>query len=344
VPIATGRETETEQSNVRQSGRHLNDLVSICIPTYKRPKLLAAALDSCLTQSYKRLEIVIGDDSPDTLTEGVAERYRTLRDWSVSYKRHAPALGQNANVNDLFSRANGDRLILLHDDDLLLAGAVADLATLWESYPDLVVAFGNQEVISSEGVHDPVATEALSREFFRAGNQGLISNSMRSALKQQMPNDGFMIRTDFARQVGYRSHESVGVNCDLDFSLRLGAALGNYQMYLVERTISQYRLSAQSISRTIVSRKSEHPRAARALLKTIESLPIPAELNAEKRYLIGRFIQGAVKSYATAGERRTALNLFMSREYSWARRLSRRGLYQLALIVNPSLDRLRKYE
>ena len=45
----------------------MKELITIVIPTYKRSEMLERAIDSCLKQSYKNIEIIIVDDNnPDT--------------------------------------------------------------------------------------------------------------------------------------------------------------------------------------------------------------------------------------------------------------------------------------
>src|ERR1700761_5759568 len=116
-------------------------LISICIPTYQRPDLLAEALESCFAQTYTQFEIVIGDDSQDVDTERLVAGYEIAYPGRIRYERHIPSLGQNRNVNDLFARARGSRLLLLHDDDRLLPDALRSLAKLWEDLPTLDAAF-----------------------------------------------------------------------------------------------------------------------------------------------------------------------------------------------------------
>ena len=42
-------------------------LVSIIIPTYKRPDTLERAINSVLNQTYKNIEVIVVDDNnPDT--------------------------------------------------------------------------------------------------------------------------------------------------------------------------------------------------------------------------------------------------------------------------------------
>ncbi len=305
--------------------------------------MLAVALESCLIQEYDPLEIIVGDDSPDERSYAVVESFRGRRSWQISYRHHNPGLGQNANVAELFQRATGGRLVLLHDDDVLLPGAIANLAEPWKAHPQLAVSFGNQQIIQADGTLDAPASDRLNSEFARAGSGGLLESSLRAALLQQMPNDGYMVRTDIARTIGYRTAAEIGAHCDLDFTLRLGAAVGDRRMFLVDRHVSQYRLTPGSISRSPANHRETHPKAAVALFATLESLTVPVALRREKRLLLGRFIESIVKGFAIMGKRANALRLFSSVEYGWRRRLSLRGLYHVLLIIDARWDRLRRY-
>ena len=42
----------------------MNNLVTVVIPTYKRPNQLKRAINSCLSQTYSNVEIIIVDDNP----------------------------------------------------------------------------------------------------------------------------------------------------------------------------------------------------------------------------------------------------------------------------------------
>ena len=323
----------------------MNPLVSICIPTFRRPALLELALASCAIQSYEHVEIVIGDDSPDDAAAAVVDRFRDVRAWQIDYRRNAPGLGQNANVNDLFTRANGGRVVLLHDDDVLLPGAIEELDAPWRIHPELALTFGRQELIDEHGTIDAAATERHNRSHSRTSEAaGLLDDAMRAALLLQIPNDGFMIDAGVARSIGYRSYADVGVYCDKDFSLRLGASLGRNRIFYVDRMISQYRSTIDSISASPTSRKREHPRAAIAIYESLDRLNISPSLRRERDHLIDHLIDKLVKGYAVGGRRSDALRLYLSETYGWRRRASPRGAYHLALIAEPRLDRIRPYD
>jgi glycosyltransferase involved in cell wall biosynthesis len=307
-------------------------LISICIPTYKRPTLLAEALASCFAQGWPELEIVIGDDSPDDATEALvtalAKREDRFAD-RIHYRHHRPSLGQNGNVNELFARANGSRLLLLHDDDLLLPNAIEHLAKLWDVLPSLDAAFGKQLLIDNEGLLlAPERSEALNTNFHRtAGNAGLQDMPVVTGLLRMFPNDGFLVNTEMARRTGYLPMEEVGQACDTDFGIRLCAAARDV-WFLNEFTL-KYRLSDESVSNTSI--------VAPYTFDMLTRLEVPPAaqpiLDGARREIAG----SAVSGFALLGKPRRALNLFLSPDYGWRQRFSPRGAYHVLRILKSFL-------
>ena len=92
-------------------------LISICIPAYKKPDYVVRLLKSVLQQSYKRVEVVISDDSPDDTVKIAIEPYKS--ELSIVYIQNKPALKSPANWNNAIRHAQGDFFVLLHQDDWL---------------------------------------------------------------------------------------------------------------------------------------------------------------------------------------------------------------------------------
>lgn len=113
-------------------------LVSIVVPAYNRPALLAECLDSVLAQTYEDWEVLIVDDgSPEDIASGVKQR----GDARVRYLRQenaGPSVARNRGVE----HARGDAILFLDSDDLLLPGALATLVEGLQSAPDAEVAYG----------------------------------------------------------------------------------------------------------------------------------------------------------------------------------------------------------
>lgn len=54
----------------------MNPLVTVVIPSYNHERYVATAVDSCLSQSYRNLEVVVvDDDSQDNSVELLRMRY-----------------------------------------------------------------------------------------------------------------------------------------------------------------------------------------------------------------------------------------------------------------------------
>lgn len=320
------------------------DLVSICIPTFRRPELLAVAVESCVGQTYRPLEIIISDDSPDDRTAALVSNIRRETDCEIVYRHNRPSLGQNDNVNALFDLARGDRLVLLHDDDLLLPEAVEQLRACWDRHPELIVAYGRLLVVAADGQPLPHETEATRRRYSQtADKSGLQRSALEAAFYQRMWSDGYMIRSDIARHVRYRDEATVGVFGDTDFAIRVALERDRDAAFFLDSDVSFYRYSLDAVSNSEEAKRRTHPRAGIALYRFVESLDVPQELEPAKQFQLEQQADKAVKGLAASGRRREALRIFFSRSYPLRNRLTAKGAYHLALIAFPGIDRARSY-
>lgn len=317
-------------------------LVSVCIPTYKRPALLCIAVRSALEQEYAPLEIVVSDDSPDDSAGAEIEALRAATRVSIRYRRNEPNLGQSANVDQLFRDARGTYLILLHDDDVLLPGAVARLMAPVLHDPRVRVAFGRQQYIDEEGATLVDETQTRNR-LFDGDLAGAVANPIEACLLQQFPNDSYLIEAALARRIGYRSDIDTAVAVDVDFGIRLGRALAPGEMVFVDAFVAGYRRSGDAISASAIWRQRDHPADAVKLYGVVSALTLPASAEYARRAFLKTAIDALVKGLAQRRQRATALRLFLSSLYGWRKRLSLKGMYHLTLIAFPALDRLRRY-
>jgi glycosyltransferase involved in cell wall biosynthesis len=318
-------------------------LVSVCIPTYKRPAALERALRSVIAQDYDAVEIVVSDDSPDALSEPVVERARGLTAFPIRYGRNDPKLGQNANVNRLFHEAGGAYLILLHDDDLLSPGAITQLMQPVLADPHVRVVFGKQDVIDADGTPLPEVTSRRLRTFRLDRPSVAAENPLEAGLLQQFPNDSYLIESRLAREIGYRSNAEIGVCGDIDFGIRVGQALVPGEMVCIDAFVASYRISADAISTSTANHRRDKPVATAQLYRALTALDLPASSEYARQYLLLGYIDHMVKGFALQRERSTALRLFLSSTYGWRKRLSAKGAYHLALIVSPAIDVIRRY-
>ena len=98
----------------------MNDMVSIIIPTHKGYENLSRAVDSCLNQTYKNIEIFVVDDNgrgteAQCKTQSVMEKYSELE--NVNYLIHEENKNGSAARNTGARASSGEFIAFLDDDD-----------------------------------------------------------------------------------------------------------------------------------------------------------------------------------------------------------------------------------
>lgn len=105
-------------------------LVSVITPTCSRPGMLERALNSLLSQTYTNFEVVIGDDNPcdssdSAIAKEIVERFFDAG-MQVTYFKTSGKIGAGKVRNIASSKANGEYLVFLDDDDEFLPDKLKD--------------------------------------------------------------------------------------------------------------------------------------------------------------------------------------------------------------------------
>lgn len=89
-------------------------LVSVVIPTFNRPAMLARAIESVLNQTYTNLEIIVVDDASEGDIEAVVKSFDDER---IKLIRHEHNHGGSAARNTGIRHSRGRYIAFLDDDD-----------------------------------------------------------------------------------------------------------------------------------------------------------------------------------------------------------------------------------
>lgn len=109
--------------------------VSLCICTYKRPDLLAAALESIAASPRQPAEVLVSDDSPDDITKALIEsRFPTVR-----WVRGPRAGGIGGNRNATAKLATQLYLAFIDDDAAVPASFFDEIDAIIRETPESVV-------------------------------------------------------------------------------------------------------------------------------------------------------------------------------------------------------------
>jgi len=126
-----------------------SELVEVRIPTYKRPKWLAHALQSLLNQDFSNWTAIVFDDSIEREGEEIVRKFNDSR---LIYRPNPKNLGASPNLNQCFRNApyaGGTYAFILEDDNWLLPDFIsANLEAMKDAGVNIV--HRNQEIWSRE--------------------------------------------------------------------------------------------------------------------------------------------------------------------------------------------------
>jgi glycosyltransferase involved in cell wall biosynthesis len=123
-------------------------LVSVCVPTYNNAAYLLQSLESILNQTYKHLEIVVGDDGS---TDNTGDLVQSIKDPRIRYHRNDTNLGQFRNVNCLIRQARGEYIAIYHSDDIYEPRIVDREVSFLETHPEAGAVFALDRWIDVNG-------------------------------------------------------------------------------------------------------------------------------------------------------------------------------------------------
>ncbi len=162
-------------------------LVSVVIKNFNYGEFLGDAIRSVLEQGYPHVESIIVDDGSTDRSRALTERYRDR--CRFIFQEHR---GQAATINRGYECCNGEIVIFLDSDDMLLSNAVECLVEAWK--PGLSLLCFDLEAVNAAG-------RSLGLTFGTGVDLGL---SPKEILRSYgacsiSPNSGAYSRTALAR-------------------------------------------------------------------------------------------------------------------------------------------------
>lgn len=237
-------------------------LVSIIIPSYNRKALLLEAVQSCRSQTWSNLEVIIVDDgSIDGTADLVAEQLRgSWRGQNIRYVRQQNS-GAPAARNAGLALATGDYVQFLDSDDLLfpekIERQVVTLALLENAEAEGCSCYGQIGAAVSPQNQRIGVYCATPREYLQRLSARTVHGMQTSA---PLWRHSFL-----ASRAGWCTHIDLGEGDDLEYTIRLLAearkiAFVDRELFLV-RVHDGPRLSViekqrAAILRTIRTRKA----------------------------------------------------------------------------------------
>ena len=201
-------------------------LISICIPAYKKPEYVLRAIQSILKQSYKKVEIIISDDSPNEDIKIAIQPY--ISEVDIKYYHNQPALKSPMNWNNALDKANGEYVMLLHQDDWLHdSNTLSIYLNSFLNHSEVGFVFCKNTAIQTDGV-------ALNLQAIKSllGNMGQKPHHLLRANVIGPPSNVML-----KRSIPIRYDENYIWLVDVDYYVQLLEA-GNQYIYLDQHLVS----------------------------------------------------------------------------------------------------------
>ena len=193
----------------------MSNLLTIVIPTRDRVELLRLTLASVYERQPRIPQVIVSDNSTK-IDDGEIEELR--RRYGFSYVRQSGQLPLTKHHNACLAMPSTPWVWMLHDDDELMPGVVADVEAAVADCPDIGLLVGGVEYINSEGqplrAWVPVAGKMRGEEAMRA---------IGLDWQARAPSQVFSVQA--ARRVGGYADTS-GVTGDYAFAVLMAKEFG----------------------------------------------------------------------------------------------------------------------
>jgi GT2 family glycosyltransferase len=134
--------------------------ITIVTPSYNQGQYIEATIRSVLLQGYPKLEYIIMDGGS---TDNSVEIIRRYESWLTHWVSE-PDNGQSHAVNKGLNQGNGDIFTWLNSDDLLLPGALKQIALAYQNNSGAIGWVGHcHRVLSNGRILNTVVPRGLTR-------------------------------------------------------------------------------------------------------------------------------------------------------------------------------------
>lgn len=235
-----------------------NPWITVVIPTYRRVHLLKQALDSVLEQHQTDFlwDIIVVDNEPDDGKENDTERLiRYYHSDRILYYRNSENIWVGDNFNRCFLLARGEWVMMLHDDDFLIANTVKKMGELIRAFDTKKKPLGAIAASYIQVEYDPVQDEIkediqnLNRLWSSQPNDYMLYQITHNNVKVfshiggAAPTNGSTFRREAVIDVG-GFNEKYGISGDLILFYNLE---NKYSVYQSSAPLGFYRWGMNSM-------------------------------------------------------------------------------------------------
>ena len=202
-------------------------LVSIILPTYNGEKYLSAAIESCLSQTYSNIELIIVNDASTDSSEDIILNYAKL-DSRVVYVKHDTNKKLPKALNSGFSKSRGSYLTWTSDDNTYKTDAIEKMVNYLVINKNVDFVYANYSIIDANN-------SILADVHVKNVNTLLLDNGIGPC---------FLYKREIYESVGDYSEDLFLVE-DYDYWLRVSY---EHTMQIINTNLYLYRYHDKSLS------------------------------------------------------------------------------------------------
>jgi glycosyltransferase involved in cell wall biosynthesis len=224
-------------------------VVSVLVTVYMRTQFISSALESVLNQTFRDYEIIILDDSGNSICKDICKHFLGMG--HVRYQANSQTLGVACSLRNGINDSKGEFVAILNDDDLWEPDFLASLLPPLQADSRRVLAFSDHSLINANGELELEATEANTARYGRAFlPEGEIANPAEFVLvKNGVP---LAMASVFRKKALDTSSLTQSLAGAYDFWISCALASTRGTFYYVPRRLTSWRLH----SRMETSRRS----------------------------------------------------------------------------------------
>ena len=212
-----------------------NPLISICIPTHNRAVYLDQTIQIALKQNYNNCEIIIVDDGSIDNTRQLVESINS-KNLKYFYKKNS---GAPDTRNRCIDEANGDFILWLDDDDILIEDIIESYTEVLNNYPDTNIVYGELESFDNKG---NVLHKHSYMDWYN-NNSGMIEFLV---IGSPMPHPASMVSKKIYSEIGGYNKNYKRAH---DFELWSRVALAEkYKCKYLPQVVCRYRIHETNIT------------------------------------------------------------------------------------------------
>jgi glycosyltransferase involved in cell wall biosynthesis len=243
--------------------------VTALVPCYKSADFVGRTLDCLAAQTWRNLEILIGEDKSPDDTLAVVRAFAASRP-NVRVLERETNLGWLRNSNDLMAHATGELMFFAFHDDLYASDYVEKLVAALRRSPQAIMAFSDVELTELDGTRrrwDYVAMDGVSGSFANAMVMG------RKGPNWAVPNRGLFRAEAFRRIGGIKPNHYGEYSADWTWLLHM-ALLGDFVR--VPEVLCEKFYKPGSISRQWSKTREQNAALRRAGVRVAGASELPA--------------------------------------------------------------------